>query len=132
MSINKVILIGNLGNDPELKIVSSGTKMARASLATTSSWKDKNTGEKQEQTEWHKLVLFNRQAEIIDAYASKGDKIYIEGSLKTRKWVDSESITRYITEVSVRELQLLSSSRSNTSINNDKGGSGDELEEFAF
>lgn len=106
-SINKVILVGNLGNDPEVKYMPSGGAVTNISIATTENWKDKNTGEKQERTEWHRVVFFNRLAEIVGEYLRKGSSIYIEGSLRTRKWQDQSGQDRYSTEIVAREMQML-------------------------
>lgn len=106
-SVNKVILIGNLGKDPEVKYMPSGGAVTNISIATTSSWKDKTTGEKKEQTEWHKVVGFNRLAEIMGEYLHKGSQVYIEGSLRTRKWQDKEGKDRYTTEIVADEMKML-------------------------
>lgn len=100
--VNKVILIGNLGNDPEIKYMPSGDAVANLSLATSESWKDKNTGEKKEKTEWHRVALFGKIAEVAGQYLKKGSKVYIEGQLQTRKWQDQNGQDRYTTEVVVR------------------------------
>jgi len=105
--INKVILIGNLGADPEVRYSQGGTAMATLSLATSSSWKDKQTGDMQERTEWHRVVVFNRLAEIVGEYLRKGSKVYIEGSLRTRKWQDKTGVERYTTEIVANEMQML-------------------------
>ncbi len=105
--INKVILIGNLGADPEVRHSQSGTAMATISLATSSSWKDKQSGDMQERTEWHRVVVFNRLAEIVGEYLRKGSKVYIEGSLRTRKWQDKTGVERYTTEIVANEMQML-------------------------
>jgi single-strand DNA-binding protein len=105
--INKVILIGNLGNDPEVRYMPSGDAMATLSVATSESWKDKQTGEKQERTEWHRVVLFKRLGEIAGEYLRKGSKVYIEGSLRTRKWQDKNNVERYTTEILGTEIQML-------------------------
>ena len=99
--VNKVILIGNLGQDPDVKYMPSGDAVANVSIATSESWKDKNTGEKQERTEWHRVVFFGKVAEIAQKYLHKGSKVYVEGKLKTRKWQDKEGQDRYTTEVVV-------------------------------
>ena len=99
--INKVILIGNLGAKPELKYSSSNAAITNLSVATSESWTDKNTGQKQEKTEWHRVVLFGKLAEIVAKYCNKGSKLYIEGNLKTRKWTNKEGKDQYITEVIV-------------------------------
>jgi single-strand DNA-binding protein len=107
--INKVILIGNLGNDPEVRYMPSGGAVATLSVATSESWKDKQTGEQQERTEWHRVVLFNRLGEIAGEYLRKGSKVYIEGSLRTRKWKDKSDIERYTTDIVGNEMQMLDS-----------------------
>lgn len=106
--INKVILIGNLGQDPEVKYMPSGGAVANVSVATSESWKDKNTGEQQERTEWHRVVFFNRLAEIVVEYLKKGSKVYVEGSLRTRKW-EQDGQDRYSTEIVAKEMQMLDS-----------------------
>jgi len=105
--VNKVILIGNLGKDPETKYMPSGDAVANFSLATSESWKDKQSGETKEQTEWHNIVAFRRLAEICGEYLRKGSQVYIEGKLKTRKWQDKEGHDRYTTEIEVFQLQML-------------------------
>ncbi len=107
-SVNKVILVGNLGKDPEVKYTPQGTAVAKVTLATTSSYKDKTSGEWQEQTEWHNVVLWQRLAEIAGEYLKKGSKVYIEGRLQTRSWDDKQSgQKRYMTEVVANDLVLL-------------------------
>ena len=106
-SINKVILVGNLGQDPEVKYMPSGGAVTNISIATTDSWKDKTTGEKKENTEWHRVVFFNRLAEIVGEYLRKGSQVYIEGNLRTRKWQDQSGADRYSTEIVAREMQML-------------------------
>lgn len=108
-SINKVILVGNLGQDPEVKYMPSGGAVANISIATTDSWKDKATGEKKDKTEWHRVVFFNRLAEIVGEYLRKGSQVYIEGNLRTRKWQDQGGQERYTTEIVAREMQMLGS-----------------------
>jgi len=110
--VNKVILIGNLGNDPEVRYTPSGSAVANIVLATSTSWRDKQTGELNERTEWHRLACFNRLAEIVGEYLHKGSKIYVEGSLRTRKWQDKNGIDRYTTEIIVNELHMLDSRQS--------------------
>lgn len=105
--INKVILIGHLGQDPEVKYMPSGSAVANISIATTEGWKDKQTGEKQERTEWHRVVLFARLAEIAGEYLRKGSQVYIEGRLQTRKWQDKNGQDRYTTEIVANDLQML-------------------------
>ena len=106
-SVNKVILIGNLGRDPELKYMSSGDAVCSIRLATTSSWKDKNSGERKEETEWHSVVFYKQLAEIVGQYCKKGKSIYVEGRLKTRKWQDKDGADRYTTEIVADQMQLL-------------------------
>jgi len=110
--INKVTLIGRLGADPELKYTASGTAVASVSLATSETWKDKATGEKQESTEWHRLVFWNRLAEIAGEYPKKGDLLYVDGKLSTRKWQDSNGNDRWTTEIVVQNMQMLSNKNS--------------------
>ncbi|MCC1497519.1 single-stranded DNA-binding protein [Alcanivorax sp. 1008] len=105
--INKVILIGNLGNDPETKFLPSGGAVTNVSLATSESWKDKQTGQQQERTEWHRVVFFNKLAEIAGEYLKKGSKVYVEGSLRTRKWQGQDGQDRYTTEIVVSDMQML-------------------------
>src|SRR5689334_15553800 len=112
--VNKVILIGNLGQDPETKSLPSGSAVTNIRVATTEAWKDKQTGEKKEATEWHTVVFFDRLAEIAGQYLKKGSKVYIEGSLRTRKWQDKNGNDRYSTEVRANDMQMLDS----------KGGGG--------
>ena len=107
-SINKVILVGNLGQDPEVKYMPSGGAVTNISIATTDTWKDKATGEKKENTEWHRVVFFNRLAEIVGEYLRKGSQVYIEGNLRTRSWEDN-GVKKYSTEIVAREMQMLGS-----------------------
>lgn len=106
--VNKVILIGNAGRDPETRYMPSGGAVSNLPLATSETWKDKNTGQQQERTEWHRVVFFNRLAEIVNEYVRKGSKLYIEGSLRTRSW-EQDGVTRYTTEVVASEMQMLDS-----------------------
>ena len=105
--INKVILVGNLGRDPEVRYMPSGNAVANVTLATTESWKDKQTGEKQERTEWHNVVFYSRLAEIAGEYLKKGSQVYVEGSLRTRKWQDKNGNDRYTTEIIASDMQML-------------------------
>lgn len=105
--VNKVILIGNCGQDPETKYLPSGSAVTNISVATSETWKDKQTGNMQERTEWHRVVFFNRLAEIAGEYLRKGSKVYIEGSLRTRKWQDKSGADRYTTEIVAAEMQML-------------------------
>ncbi|MBV52525.1 MAG: single-stranded DNA-binding protein [Coxiellaceae bacterium] len=107
--INKVILVGNLGGEPEVRFTPGGSAVANITIATSSSWRDKQSGEMQERTEWHRVAFFNRLAEIAGEYLHKGSKVYIEGSLKTRKWQDKAGNDRYTTEVIANEMQMLDS-----------------------
>ena len=107
--INKVIIVGNCGQDPETRYLPSGGAVTNMSLATSESWKDKNTGEQQERTEWHKVVFFNRLGEIAGEYLKKGSKVYVEGSLRTRKWQGQDGSDRYTTEIVASEMQMLDS-----------------------
>ncbi len=107
--INKVILVGNLGQDPEIRYTPGGMAVANISIATTDSWKDKQTGEQQEKTEWHRVVFFSRLAEIAGEYLKKGSQVYIEGRLQTRKWKDQGGQDRYTTEIVANEMQMLGS-----------------------
>jgi single-strand DNA-binding protein len=112
--VNKVILVGNLGKDPETRYMPSGSAVTNLTLATSESWKDKQTGEQQDRTEWHKIAMFGRLAEIAAEYLRKGSQIYVEGRLRTRKWQDKEGKDRYTTEIVADEMQMLGS----------KGGGG--------
>src|SRR5262252_8285770 len=116
-SVNKVILVGNLGRDPETRYAPEGGAITNISVATTETWKDKASGEKQERTEWHRVVFFNRLAEIAGEYLKKGSQVYVEGSLRTRKWQDKEGQDRYTTEIVADALQLLGS----------RGGAGEPM-----
>lgn len=107
--INKVILIGNMGSDPEMRYMPSGAAVATLSLATSETWKDKQSGERQERTEWHRVVCFNRLGEIAGEYLRKGSKVYIEGSLRTRKWQDQQGQDKYTTEIVANEMQMMDS-----------------------
>jgi len=106
-SINKVILIGNLGADPEMRTMPNGDAVANIRLATTESWKDKATGEKKELTEWHRVVFYRKLAEIVGQYSKKGAALYVEGRIRTRKWQDKEGQERYTTEIEANEMQML-------------------------
>ena len=106
--VNKVILVGNVGGDPETKAMPSGSMVTNITVATSESWKDKQTGQAQERTEWHRIVFFNRLAEIVNEYVKKGSKVYIEGSLRTRSW-EQEGVKRYSTEIVASEMQMLDS-----------------------
>ena len=120
-SVNKVILVGNLGRDPEVRYSPEGTAMCNISIATTNTWKDRNTGEKREDTEWHRVVFYNRLAEIVGEYLRKGRSIYVEGRIKTCKFQDKETGTdRYVTEVVAEQMQMLGGT-ANQGANSDYG-----------
>jgi len=105
--VNKVILVGNLGKDPEVRHMPNGNAVANITLATSESWKDKTSGEQQEKTEWHRIVMFRRLGEIAGEYLKKGSQVYIEGKLQTRKWQDNSGNDRYTTEIVASEMQML-------------------------
>lgn len=111
--INKVILVGNVGTDPEVRYMPNGNAVTTLSIATSEAWKDKQTGEKQERTEWHRVVCFNRLGEIAGEYVRKGSKLYVEGSLRTRKWQDQQGQDRYTTEIVAADIQMLDSKGGN-------------------
>lgn len=102
--VNKVIIVGTLGNDPEVKYSASGSAIANLSIATSERWKDKQTGEKKEQTEWHRVVIFGKPAEVAGEYLRKGSQVYIEGQLRTRKWTDSNGVDKYTTEIVIPQM----------------------------
>jgi single-strand DNA-binding protein len=106
-SVNKVILVGNLGRDPEVRYSPDGAAICNVSIATTSSWKDKASGERREETEWHRVVFYNRLAEVVGEYMKKGRPLYIEGRLKTRKWQNKEGVDQYTTEIIADQMQML-------------------------
>ena len=108
-SVNKVIIVGNLGRDPETRYMPSGDAMTSIAVATTDTWKDKNTGEKKEQTEWHRISFFGKLAEIAGQYLKKGSQVYIEGSLRTRKYTDKDGVEKYSTEIKADTMQMLGS-----------------------
>ncbi len=107
--INKVILVGNVGVDPDVRYMPNGNAVTTLSIATSETWKDKQTGDKQERTEWHRVVCFNRLGEIAGEYVRKGSKLYVEGSLRTRKWQDPQGQDRYTTEIIASDIQMLDS-----------------------
>ncbi len=121
-SVNKVILVGNLGADPETRYMPNGDAVANIRLATTESWKDKATGEKKEITEWHRVVFYRKLAEIVGQYLKKGSAVYVEGRIRTRKWQDKEGQERYTTEIEANEMQMLGGRQSMS------GASGGEAE----
>jgi single-strand DNA-binding protein len=120
--INKVILVGNLGADPETRYTASGAAITNIRIATSESWRDKQTGENQERTEWHRVVFFNRLAEIAGEYLRKGSQVYIEGSLRTRKWQDQGGQDRYTTEIVANEMQMLGGRGDDASARSGQGG----------
>ena len=129
--VNKVILVGNCGQDPETRVIpSTGASVTNLSVATSESWKDKVTGDQQERTEWHKVVFFNRLAEIAGEYVRKGSKLYIEGSLRTRKWQGQDGQDRYTTEIVGSEMQMLDSRGSSPS--GEFSGSNDQIKNNEF
>ena len=120
-SVNKVILIGNCGRDPEVRYAPSGSAICNVSIATSRSWKDKTSGERQEETEWHRVVFYDRLAEIAGEYLKKGKSVYVEGRLKTRKWTDKDGAEKYTTEIIAQEMTLLGS-REGGGMADDGGG----------
>ena len=106
-SVNKVILIGNLGRDPEVRYAPSGSAICNVTIATSRNWKDKTSGERQEETEWHRVVFYDRLAEIAGEYLKKGKSVYVEGRLKTRKWTDKDGAEKYTTEIIAQEMTML-------------------------
>jgi single-strand DNA-binding protein len=106
-SVNKTIIVGNLGRDPELRYMPNGEALCNIAVATTETWKDKNTGEKKEQTEWHRVTMYRKLAEIAGQYLKKGSSVYLEGKLQTRKWTDKEGVERYTTEIIADTMQML-------------------------
>ena len=126
-SVNKVILVGNLGRDPEVRYMPDGNALCNLNLATTYSWKDKASGDKKEETEWHRVTLRNRLAEVAGEYLKKGSPVYIEGRLRTRKWTDKENIERYTTEIVADSMQLLGSRGGAGAPGGDRMGGGDAM-----
>jgi single-strand DNA-binding protein len=120
--VNKVIIVGNLGNDPDTKYMPSGSAVTNLSVATNESWKDKKTGEQKDRTEWHRVAMFGRLAEIAAEYLRKGSQIYIEGKLRTRKWQDKQGNDRYTTEVIADEMQMLGGRGDTPSMGGGGGG----------
>lgn len=120
-SVNKVIVVGNLGQAPETRYMPNGDAVTNISVATTESWKDKNTGEKKELTEWHRIVFYRKLAEIAGQYLKKGSQVYVEGRLQTRKWTDKEGVERYTTEVIADTMQMLGSKQGGNAHQDDDG-----------
>ncbi|MBX3637199.1 MAG: single-stranded DNA-binding protein [Rubrivivax sp.] len=123
-SVNKVILIGNLGRDPEVRYAPSGSAICNVTLATSRQWKDKTSGERQEETEWHRVVFYDRLAEIAGEYLKKGRPVYVEGRLKTRKWTDKDGVEKYTTEIVADQMQLLGGGEGGGGGGDDMGGGG--------
>jgi single-strand DNA-binding protein len=122
-SVNKVILVGNLGRDPETRYMPEGGAITNVSIATTSQWKDKTSGDKKEETEWHRVVFYGRLAEIAGEYLKKGRSVYVEGRLKTRKWADKDGVEKFTTEVIADQMQMLGG-REGGAMGGDDGGMG--------
>ena len=135
MSVNKVILVGNLGKDPEVRYMTSGDPVATISLATSETWKDKD-GAKQERTEWHRVVFFGKLAQVVADYVKKGMSIYVEGALRTRKWQDSSGQDRYTTEIVAGQMQMLGSPKNGATTQHHEAttevAEGDPLEDIPF
>lgn len=125
--INKVIIIGNLGQDPEIRSTNSGSTVAHITIATTESWRDKETKQIQERTEWHRVVFFNRLAEIAGEYLHKGSKVYIEGSLRTRKWQTKDGTDRYTTEIVANEMRMLDARGTEINDNSKRAGTANSV-----
>lgn len=128
-SVNKVILVGNVGRDPEIRRMGDGKPVVNLSIATSETWKDRNTGERKEKTEWHRVVIFNENiARVVEQYVKKGSKLYIEGALQTRKWTDQSGVEKYTTEIVIQafngQLTLLDSAGGNRGGGDDYGNSG--------
>lgn len=130
-SVNKVILVGNLGADPETRYTASGDAVCNIRLATTESWKDKNSGEKREITEWHRVVFYRKLAEIAGQYLKKGSQVYLEGRIKTRKWTDKEGQDRYTTEVEATDMVMLGSRQGMGAPASSGGGYDSESTDYA-
>ena len=128
-SVNKVIIVGNLGKDPEVRYMPSGSAICNINVATTRQWKNKESGEKQEETDWHRIVFFDRMAEIAGEYLKKGRSVYVEGRLRTRKWTDKEGKDQYTTEIVATDMQMLGSREGMGS--SGQAGSDDEGGGFA-
>ena len=124
-SVNKVIIVGNLGRDPEMRTFPSGDQVANVTIATTDKWKDKQSGEMKEATEWHRVVFNGRLAEIVGQYLRKGSQVYVEGSLRTRKWTDKDGIEKFTTEIRADQMQMLGSRQGMGGPSGDDGGGYD-------
>ena len=125
-SINKVILVGNLGRDPDTRYSQEGSAITNISIATTDKWKDKSTGQTKEHTEWHRVVFFNRLAEIASEHLKKGSAVYVEGRLRTRKWTDKDGNDKYTTEIVADKMQMLGSRGDNNSTAHDPAAADDD------
>lgn len=125
-SVNKTILVGNLGRDPEVTYMPNGNACCNISVATTETWKDKNTGEKKEATEWHRCVIFGKLGEIAGQYLKKGSQVFLEGRLQTRKWQDKEGVERYSTEHIINEMKMLGGPAQGNSDGGNRGSSGQQ------
>src|SRR4051812_27227762 len=123
-SVNKVIIVGNLGRDPEMRTFPSGDRVANVTIATTDRWKDKTSGEMKEATEWHRIVFNGRLAEIAGEYLRKGSQVYVEGSLRTRKWTDKDGVEKYTTEIRADQMQMLGSRQGQGAPSGDDDGGG--------
>ena len=123
-SINKVIIVGNLGKDPEMRSFPNGDQIANVTIATTDKWKDKQTSEMKEATEWHRVVFNGRLAEIVEQYLRKGSQVYVEGSLRTRKWTDKDGVDKYTTEIRADQMQMLGSRQGMGAPGGDEDGGG--------
>ena len=123
-SVNKVIIVGNLGRDPEMRTFPDGGSICNVAIATSRQWKDKTSGEKQEETEWHRVVFYDRLAEIAGEYLKKGRPVYVEGRLKTRKWTDKEGVEKFTTEIVAAEMQLLGGREGGSGGGGDDSGGG--------
>lgn len=130
MSVNRVILLGRLGQDPQVNYTANGSAVANISVATSERWKDKQTGEQREQTEWNRVVFFNRLAEIVGKYLRKGSMVYVEGKLQTKKWTDKNGIDRYQTEIVANEMQMLGSKSDNQGEYNQAPQQSNDMPDF--
>jgi single-strand DNA-binding protein len=122
--VNKAIIVGNVGQDPEVRYMPSGSAVAELSVATTEQWKDKQSGERQERTEWHRITFFGRLAEIVGEYVKKGSQVYVEGSIRTEKWQDKNGQDRYTTKIIANEMQMLGGRGGGSASFGDSGGPG--------
>jgi len=130
--VNKAIIVGNVGDDPKTSVLPQGGAVANFSVATSESWKDKQTGEMRERTEWHKVVMFNRLAEVAGEYLSKGSKVYVEGKIQTRKWKDQSGQDRYTTEIVGAQMQMLDSKESKPQAQPQQNNGGFDNEDIPF